>query len=66
MVQIERLLEEGKFNDSTYREVLDQQENEYESELKELITAAENEIHNERENTSKVRPVYLHIPRFIT
>jgi len=38
--------------------VLDQQENEYEHELKELITAAENEIQNERENTAKVSNVF--------
>jgi hypothetical protein len=54
-MQIERLIEEAKSNDNTYREVLDQQEGEYESELKELIAAAEHEILNERENTAKVR-----------
>ena len=32
--QIEKLMEESKFNDSTYREVLDQQEGEYEKEIK--------------------------------
>ncbi len=53
-VQIERLIEEAKSNDNTYREVLDQQEGEYEAELKELIAAAEHEILNERENTAKV------------
>lgn len=55
VAQIERLIEEAKSNDNTYREVLDQQEGEYESELKELIAAAEHEILNERENTAKVR-----------
>ena len=34
MAQIEKLMEEGKLNDATYREVLSQQESEYEAELK--------------------------------
>ena len=36
-------------------QVLDQQESEYETELQQLITAAEAELHGERENTGKLR-----------
>jgi len=53
--QIEKLMDEAKHNDNTYREVLDQQEGEYEKEIKELISAAEKEIFLERDNTTKVR-----------
>lgn len=35
--------------------VLDQQEGEYETELQQLIAAAEAELHGERENTGKLR-----------
>jgi hypothetical protein len=45
-----------------YRETLDQQEGEYESELKELIAAAEHEIQNERENTAKAGLSPCHQP----
>lgn len=36
-------------------QVLDQQEGEYETELQQLIAAAESELHGERENTGKLR-----------
>lgn len=36
-------------------QVLDQQEGEYETELQQLIAAAEAELHGERENTGKLR-----------
>ena len=37
------------------QQVLDQQEGEYETELQQLIAAAEAELHGERENTGKLR-----------
>lgn len=40
---------------STMQQVLDQQEGEYETELQQLIAAAEAELHGERENTGKLR-----------
>ena len=46
----ERVSEEGSF-----KEILGQQEEEYEDELRQLIAAAENELVNERETITKLR-----------
>ena len=46
----ERVSEEGSF-----KEILSQQEEEYEDELRQLISAAENELVNERETITKLR-----------
>ncbi|CAM9580064.1 unnamed protein product, partial [Choristocarpus tenellus] len=46
-LQIERLQEDRNYNDQMYREVLDQQEHEYEIELQQLMAAAEQELNGE-------------------
>jgi hypothetical protein len=53
-VQIERLQEDKKYNDQMYRNVLDQQEEEYEKELQQLMAAAQAELGKERAETSKL------------
>jgi hypothetical protein len=52
--QYEQLLEEAKYQDMVYRETLQQQEQEYESEVAKLIAAAEKELATERDKTSRL------------
>ena len=54
-LQIERLHEDAKHNEQMFREVLDQQEHEYETELQQLMAAAQAELTAERENTARMR-----------
>ncbi|CAM9454212.1 unnamed protein product, partial [Discosporangium mesarthrocarpum] len=54
-IQIKRLQEDKNYNDQMYKEVLDQQEHEYELELQQLMAAAEQELGLERGNTGKLR-----------
>lgn len=50
-----RIKDERTSDESAFKEILDQQEDEYEDELKQLITAAESELSNERETIMKLR-----------
>jgi WD40 repeat protein len=52
---IEKLTENEKHNKAMFREVLDQQEAEYETELQALIVAAQEELAAERGNTGRMR-----------
>jgi hypothetical protein len=53
--QIERLYKDAKHNEQMFREVLDQQEHEYETELQQLMAAAQTELAIERECTAEAR-----------
>jgi len=53
--QIERLYKDAKHNEQMFREVLDQQEHEYETELQQLMAAAQAELAIERECTAEAR-----------
>lgn len=56
MRQENKRIRDDRANDeNAFKEVLDQQEDEYEDELKQLIAAAETELKNERENIAKMR-----------
>lgn len=50
-----RITEDRVADESSFKEILDQQETEYEDELRQLIGAAENELINERETITKLR-----------
>jgi organic radical activating enzyme len=51
-----RRIAEDRVNDTNYfKEILDQQENEYEKELKDLIHSAESELTSERDTITKLR-----------
>ena len=50
-----RLLDEKNSDENAFKEILDQQEDEYEDELRQLIAAAESELKSERENITKLR-----------
>lgn len=50
-----RILDDRRADESAFKEILDQQEDEYEDELKQLISAAENELVNERDTITKLR-----------
>ena len=52
--QYEQMLEEAKYQDMVYRETLQQQEHEYESEVAKLIASAEKELATERDKTSRL------------
>jgi cilia- and flagella-associated protein 57 len=52
---VERLTEDEKHNAATFKEVLDQQEQEYEAELQALMLAAQTELSAERSSTSRMR-----------
>jgi WD40 repeat protein len=52
-----RLTEDKKNEANTFQEILEQQENEYEDELKQLITAAESELGSEREIVLNLRTI---------
>ena len=45
-----RLQDEKNNDENAFKEVLEQQEDEYEDELRQLIAAAESELKSEREN----------------
>lgn len=50
-----RITDERQSDETAFKEILDQQEDEYEDELKQLISAAESELVSERETISKLR-----------
>lgn len=50
-----RIRDDRTSDDNAFKEILDQQEDEYEDELKQLIAAAESELKSERENITKLR-----------
>ena len=50
-----RVKDEKSSDESAFKEILDQQEDEYEDELRQLIGAAESELTNERETIVKLR-----------
>ena len=50
-----RIRDDRNSDDNAFKEILDQQEDEYEDELKQLIAAAESELKSERENITKLR-----------
>jgi len=50
-----RLVDEKTNDENAFKEILDQQEDEYEDELRQLIAAAESELKSERENITKLR-----------
>lgn len=50
-----RVRDDRNSDDNAFKEILDQQEDEYEDELKQLIAAAESELKSERENITKLR-----------
>ena len=50
-----RMKDERHADESAFKEILDQQEDEYEDELRQLIGAAENELSGERETIMKLR-----------
>jgi hypothetical protein len=51
-----RRIAEDRVNDTnSFKEILDQQENEYEKELKDLIHSAESELTSERDTITKLR-----------
>lgn len=50
-----RITDDRASDESAFKEILDQQEYEYEDELRQLITAAEGELIMERENIAKLR-----------
>jgi len=52
---IDKLADNEKHNKAMFREVLDQQEAEYETELQALIVAAQEELAAERSNTGRMR-----------
>lgn len=54
---VDRLAEDEKHNRTTFKEVLEQQESEYEAELMILMAAAQAELAAERSNTARMRVV---------
>jgi chromosome segregation ATPase len=52
---IKRMRDERSNDENAFKEILDQQEDEYEGELKQLIAAAEAELRSEREKISKLQ-----------
>jgi uncharacterized phage infection (PIP) family protein YhgE len=50
-----RIAEDRHADGNAYKEILDQQEREYEAELRDLVAAAETELTNEREIIMKLR-----------
>ena len=50
-----RITDDRASDEAAFKEILDQQEYEYEDELRQLISAAEGELIMERENISKLR-----------
>ena len=50
-----RITDDRVSDESAFREILDQQEGEYEDELRQLIGAAEGELISERDNIAKLR-----------
>jgi WD40 repeat protein len=50
-----RLYDEKNTDEGAFKEILSQQEEEYEDELRQLIAAAESELKSERENIIKLR-----------
>jgi WD40 repeat protein len=50
-----RITDDRTSDEAAFKEILDQQEHEYEDELRQLITAAEGELIMERENIAKLR-----------
>lgn len=50
-----RLRDDRTADENAFKEILDQQENEYEDEVKQLISAAESELKSERDNITKLR-----------
>jgi len=56
-LQVEHLTEDERHNRATFKEVLEQQEHEYEAELMALMAAAQEELTHERSNTQAMRVV---------
>ena len=54
-IENRRLVDERKLEEGSFKEILGQQEEEYEQELRQLISAAENELVNERDVITKLR-----------
>jgi len=52
---IKRLVDDKSSEKVAFKEILEQQEYEYEDELRQLITSAESELSTERENINKLR-----------
>lgn len=50
-----RIKDERNADENAFKEILDQQEDEYEDELRQLIGAAENELSGEREQIMKLK-----------
>jgi hypothetical protein len=52
-----RILDEKGTEENAFKEILDQQENDYEDELRHLIVSAESELKTERDTISRLRAV---------
>ena len=52
---IKRLQDDKNAEKTAFKEILEQQEDEYEDELRQLVTAAESELSTERDNINKLR-----------
>ena len=55
--QIARMKDDMDHNEAMYREVLDQQEEEYENELQKLMSVAESDLITEQETTRKMQGI---------
>jgi len=56
-MQISRMKDDMEHNEAMYREVLDQQEAEYETELQKLMSVAESDLIGEQESTRKMQAI---------
>jgi len=54
-LELRRAIDEKQSNESSFKEIINQQENEYEDELKQLIGSAETELVSERDVILKLR-----------
>eukprot|EP01038_Epipyxis_sp_PR26KG_P006221 gene6221-8573_t len=54
-IELRRAIDDKQSNESAFKEIINQQEDEYEDELKQLIGAAESELVSERETIMKLR-----------
>ena len=54
-MEIDKLQDDAKHNEQAFKEVLDQQEHEYEKELQQLMEAAQDELSQERKHTNRMK-----------
>ena len=54
-IENKRIRDDRGSDESVFKEILIQQEGEFEDELKQLVGAAEAELYSERENITKLR-----------